>query len=125
MLDGSHIDIARFVAHNDLLLKGHLPALGVPIRRGQQAVILPFGGVAVELAFIMPYGNDAVGKVLLGAAVQLMAHGQKRLGRASVQAAGNVVFSAVIGDISRAPGAALIGIKDGLFVPEPRLLHQQ
>ena len=54
-----------------------------------------------------------------------MAQHQKRLRRAAVQPAGDVVFPAVVGDVGCALGVAVVGIKRRLFIPEARLLHEQ
>ena len=126
VFDRRHIKVAGFIAHNDFLLKGHLPAFRVPVSRGQQAVAAGvFGGIAVQLAFVMPQGHHAVADILLCAAVQLFAHSQECRGGTAVQPAGNIVPPAVVRDIGRTSGVAVIAVKHRLFVPEPRLLDQQ
>lgn len=69
-----YVEVAGLIPHGDLLLKGHLPALRVPVSRGQQAVVAALGRIAVQLAFIMPKGDDILLQVGLGAGAP--AHGR-------------------------------------------------
>ena len=54
-----------------------------------------------------------------------MAERQKRRGRAAVEAARNVIFSAIIRNVRCAFGVAVIAEKGRLFIPEARLLDEQ
>ena len=72
VFDRCYVEVAGLIPHGDLLLKGHLPALRVPVGRGQQAIVTALGRIAVQLAFIMPKGDDILLQVGLGAALQLM-----------------------------------------------------
>ena len=126
VFDARHVEPFGFVQHRDLLFKGHVPPFRVPVGRGQQAVGAgALGRVAVELALVMPEGDDAVGEVGLGAALELMAQGQERRRRAAVEPAGNIVPPAVVGDIRAAFGVTVIAVKNRLFVPKARLLHER
>ena len=73
----------------------------------------------------MPQRGHPGGDVRLGAGVQLPAQIHKGRAGAAVQPAAHIIPAAVVGDVRRAAGVAVVGEKQRLLVPEARLLHHQ